>query len=275
MADPPSPDSRPPRPEMRVFLQEIKSHPDDDTPRLVLADWLQEHGDPREAARGEMIRIQVLLHQLHASDPRQDALRRRQNDLLFQHRDDWVGPLMEYVTWRFERGFLHLTARAPKFLRRKVAALATPEVCAWVEALTVEDLRPAYLRAFAQFPLLPHIHTLDISESPMGHKIFQDFIRSPNLFRLRTLYLDGNTLGHADIAALASSPHLAGLTTLDLSRMGVRDETARVLIESPYLKNLTTLWLGRAFVSEKGKADLRQRFGEGVRFTERRRPEPA
>src|SRR6516165_8198243 len=46
------------RPEIRVFLEDIKSHPEDDTPRLILADWLQENGTPDEAARGELLRIE-------------------------------------------------------------------------------------------------------------------------------------------------------------------------------------------------------------------------
>jgi uncharacterized protein (TIGR02996 family) len=42
----------------KAFLQEIILHPDDDTPRLVYADWLDEHGDPD---RAEFIRIQCEL----------------------------------------------------------------------------------------------------------------------------------------------------------------------------------------------------------------------
>ena len=39
------------------FLAAICANPDDDAPRLVYADWLDEHGDPR----GEFIRVQVEL----------------------------------------------------------------------------------------------------------------------------------------------------------------------------------------------------------------------
>ena len=30
-----------------AFLADIRDHPDDDTPRLIYADWLEERGDPR------------------------------------------------------------------------------------------------------------------------------------------------------------------------------------------------------------------------------------
>jgi uncharacterized protein (TIGR02996 family) len=42
-----------PEADLRAFLAAIHAAPDDDTPRLVFADWLEEHED----ARGEMIRL--------------------------------------------------------------------------------------------------------------------------------------------------------------------------------------------------------------------------
>src|SRR2546422_761256 len=42
------------------FLRAICAHPDDDGPRLVYADWLDERGDPR----GEFIRVQCGLAKL-------------------------------------------------------------------------------------------------------------------------------------------------------------------------------------------------------------------
>src|SRR5688572_32283113 len=42
-------------PEADAFLDAIFDHPDDDTPRLVYADWLQEHGQENYA---QFIRLQ-------------------------------------------------------------------------------------------------------------------------------------------------------------------------------------------------------------------------
>jgi uncharacterized protein (TIGR02996 family) len=41
----------------KAFLRAVCEHPDDDRPRLIFADWLDEHGDPR----GEFIRLQCAL----------------------------------------------------------------------------------------------------------------------------------------------------------------------------------------------------------------------
>ncbi len=41
-----------------ALLRAICENPDDDAPRLIYADWLDEHGDPRQA---EFIRVQIEL----------------------------------------------------------------------------------------------------------------------------------------------------------------------------------------------------------------------
>lgn len=65
-------------PELRALLIACHANPDDDTTRLVLADWLQEHDDPR----GELVRLQVRIAALPAGDPEYDAL-------FEQHRKWW------------------------------------------------------------------------------------------------------------------------------------------------------------------------------------------
>ena len=57
-------------PELKALLAACHREPDDDTPRLVLADWLQERDDPR----GELVRLQVRLAAMPANDPEYDAL---------------------------------------------------------------------------------------------------------------------------------------------------------------------------------------------------------
>lgn len=66
-------------PELRALLAACHAHPDDDTARLVLADWLQERDDPR----GELVRAQVRLHALPASE-------RDEYDKLFKFHQRWM-----------------------------------------------------------------------------------------------------------------------------------------------------------------------------------------
>jgi uncharacterized protein (TIGR02996 family) len=53
------------------FLQAIHENPDDDTPRLVYADWLDDHGDP---LRAEFIRLQCASARLPVGSPEQARL---------------------------------------------------------------------------------------------------------------------------------------------------------------------------------------------------------
>ncbi|HEU0029578.1 MAG TPA: TIGR02996 domain-containing protein [Kofleriaceae bacterium] len=99
-----------PRTERDLFAEVIAA-PDDDSLRHVLADQLQERGDPR----GEFIALQLA----HRD-------RERQRALLAQFRHRWLGPLAHAVrrdTCRFERGFLHevyLVEDKPELLARLV-----------------------------------------------------------------------------------------------------------------------------------------------------------
>jgi len=51
--------------EREAFLVAIRAAPEDDTPRLAFADWLQEHGDEPQT---EFIRVQVKLARLADGD---------------------------------------------------------------------------------------------------------------------------------------------------------------------------------------------------------------
>ncbi len=64
-----------------AFLAEIIVHPDDDAPRLIYADYLDEHGESEHAA---FIRVQIeLAHAIPEEMPERIAeLRRRELELL-------------------------------------------------------------------------------------------------------------------------------------------------------------------------------------------------
>src|SRR5205814_138445 len=85
-------------PELLVLLSEVKTDPDDDTPRLILADWLQDHDDPR----GEFIHLQVVRRSLSEDDPRHAPLYQRERQILSRHGLDWLGPLADHAgSWTF------------------------------------------------------------------------------------------------------------------------------------------------------------------------------
>src|SRR5262245_20213239 len=72
-----------------TFLQVIGSSPDDDGPRLLYADYLEEKGDPAGVARAEFIRVQCAQD---ASATVDESLRRRERALLAEHWRAWLKP---------------------------------------------------------------------------------------------------------------------------------------------------------------------------------------
>src|SRR5262245_51105112 len=109
-----------------AFLQAILEQPDDDTVRLIYADWLEEQGNPR----GEFIRVQCALARLPTDDPRRAELEAREATLLAAHRDAWLAPVREIGTeWEFRRGFVEqLTISAPSVLANAEALFALAPV---------------------------------------------------------------------------------------------------------------------------------------------------
>src|SRR2546429_567671 len=87
-----------------AFLQAIRDDPGSDGPRLVYADWLDEHGDPR----GEFVRVQCRLERLAPDDPEAASLRRREAELLEEHRVEWEAVCRDLplTAWRYRRGLL-------------------------------------------------------------------------------------------------------------------------------------------------------------------------
>ena len=66
-----------------ALYRAILDQPDDDAPRLIWADWLDEHGDPD---RAEFVRLQCEWANLDPSDPGRPRLAKRCDDLLSRHR---------------------------------------------------------------------------------------------------------------------------------------------------------------------------------------------
>src|SRR5262245_4046089 len=78
--------------EREAFIEAIAAHPDEDTPRLVFADWLQENG---EADRAEFIRFQYeALYSLYlpARNSRFVKLREHAREVFRLRWPFWIGP---------------------------------------------------------------------------------------------------------------------------------------------------------------------------------------
>jgi uncharacterized protein (TIGR02996 family) len=92
----------------RALLNAIIAAPDDDLPRLVYADWLEEQGRSEGA---EFIRLQCELARVGFDPARRRRLRKRIRQWQYRHGDRWRQelPSDEFAVWGedYDRGFVN------------------------------------------------------------------------------------------------------------------------------------------------------------------------
>jgi uncharacterized protein (TIGR02996 family) len=213
----------------RAFVQDILDHPEDDAPRLVYADWLEEQGGPERAARAEFIRVQYALQALSPGDARRAQLEERERDLRAAHEATWVAPLRELgevQAWEFRRGFVG-----------KVALRAADFLGVAERLFTAAPLRELRLDLAA----------LPSAFSPEQRlELVRRLAASPHLGRLTALEISCGLYAPLDpleVRALAQSEHLRGLTALSLFGRAVCGESLLELLPAPFLPRLTAFRL--------------------------------
>src|SRR5690348_12506827 len=208
-------------PDGRALLNAITDHPDDDTPRLVFADWLEEHNDPD---RARFIRLQVELARVPPwGQP--PAARAEQEAILARRRAEWLAEL----------GLADGTRYDPTFHRGFVAAAR----------LTAAEFLRAGGRLTSRTPLV-HLRLTDV-----GNRM-RKLAACPALGRLRSLSLATTGLGDRAVQTLAESPHIRGLDRLDVSCNRIGAAGARAVLDAG--EGLTDLHLGANRLGPEGAA---------------------
>jgi uncharacterized protein (TIGR02996 family) len=272
-------------PDDEAFLRAVLADPDDDGPRLIYADWLEERGD----VRGEFIALQCRLARLDRDDPARLAMAARVRQLLRGHEAEWARPLRGLAdAWTFRRGFAEEVAVDARTFLAHAPALFQAAPVRRLKLLHVGRLR----RRVAACPDLARLRELDLSGNFLG-PVGGQLLTSANLARLEVLDLDGNAMGgggmraltaaalpgslveldlsfnglrNAGAVALAEGPSLERLRVLRLARNGIGTAGALALAASPHLEALTTLDLRGNLPGTQGTAALRERFGPRVRL---------
>jgi uncharacterized protein (TIGR02996 family) len=227
------------------FLEAIRARPGANAVRLVYADWLEEHGNPR----ARFIRLQCQAAKLVPSHPRRRALESEAHALLLRHEADWLGPLLGHVSnWEFHRGLLRsVTVEAATFLAQAET---------WLPRLPLlgVHLRKAkgHLVALAACPQLAHLNALYLADNHLDDDDLQALCRSPHLHRLTELYLQANHFSAAGMRALASSRHLPRLRNLNLAATLLGTAEMRALVRSRQLRRLRYLDLTMTFLEVEG-----------------------
>lgn len=194
------------------LLHEIFATPDDDLPRLIYADWLDEKGDPR----GEFIRVQCELARLPNDDPRCEKLRNREKELLEAYECSWTPPNQLSLFYEWRRGFVAILRPCTRGLfngEDSLKVLAEFPLAVELEfGISMRD------EEFRHMPDLPNLQTFGV----MGNsRISNASVPKIGKWRtLRRLTLSSDTITDGAL------PHLSDLhelRELDLSYTGITD----------------------------------------------------
>jgi uncharacterized protein (TIGR02996 family) len=260
--------------EYESFLRAIFDTPEDDTPRLVYADFLEENGEPD---RAELIRVQCQLAALRRrSEPvERHELRNRERELL-----DKLHPELELIHWTpeerarigLDRGFLtepravicpgelgDMAAAREKIVRSRPHWFG-------VKSLAVQPgwfLYPEHVEVLFGLAALQRVAEWDLGgyvEEVAGGPQTAD----AGAYALIDMNVEP-VITAAGVEALARNRGARRITALVLTYNNLDNDAARALARSPYLVNLKRLEF-RQGNNLRGRTwqQLIERFGEAV-----------
>jgi uncharacterized protein (TIGR02996 family) len=263
MAPPPIPA------EQAALLAAIVAEPDDDTPRLVYADWLEEHSDAEQAA---FIRDSI---KLSLTKPTAKSWKTLYNRLWNLERDSgrkWLKPLgIESGAPNFTRGLAEsLFYEEPEDYFREQKAI--------FRFLPIEHLgfgigggtgfTDKHLQKLAKAPELARLRSLELHDHmDCRTQYWKKFFHSPHLKNLTYLRIVGCEFLDGEVEALASSPALKNLGELELCGMEVGIGGCRALAKSRHLKKLEKLSIIENNFWDEFEAAvdlLEKRFADGL-----------
>jgi uncharacterized protein (TIGR02996 family) len=216
-----------------TFLQAILDDPDDDSVRLIYADWLDERGDAESAARAEFIRVQCALVRQASLDERR-RLVERELLLLRTHAAEWLRPLRQYsAEGIFHRGFLYSVRLSMSDFLAGADELFRLAPIQDVHLYATQDELPKcrlLLPQLAACPDLVRLTALNLCRTLLDSHAIEALAVSEYLTRLEDLNLSDNRIGDGGLRALASAPFFRRLSRLDLSDNQVGPAGVRALL---------------------------------------------
>jgi uncharacterized protein (TIGR02996 family) len=265
----------------RALIQAIIANPDDDLPRLVYADWLDDHGRPE---RAKYIRVECELAGLVMGLP---ATKNREKAL-----DDWVFALDgdHVIAWHreakavvpkhpqtcflFDRGMpAELVCTVNYFVEHGAAVFEQHPIT----AVRLATLVRKHVRLLAGCPTSAKVQSVRLTEKVQEDAVFSLLADWPfplaKSWRFSASVIDMTTkrwreqwAGRARMIAASGLP--GQVRRLDLTGCGIGNVGGQALAASPRLRNLELLDLRDNPLDKATKAALRKQFGSRVLFSD-------
>jgi len=221
--------------DREALLAAIRCAPDDDLPRLVYADWLEENGEsmpPEERSsardRAEFIRAQIEACRAEPYSPAaRAAAQRASRRLTPANREAWTAHLRDKILdAAFERGFIERITVDAAVFPRDAQALFEAEP---IRALRLTRPNPRFadwevlLEPCFEPSCLRQIAALDVRNVELPFSDCEKLAEAPALTGLITLALGGNPLFPQWVRGVLESqswPRLTGLDLAEIANLG-------------------------------------------------------
>ena len=206
-----------------ALYRAVCEHPNEDTPRLIFADLVEEEGDSLRAA---FIRTQVELARVPDYDPLWAQCRRRNPDALrgwgMAHTLPQLPGDFSWRAFQFSRGF------------------------PWRASVLKLD---AFLQSGEQLFKTAPIQAMELDHTCGIAKQFNQFVECPHLERVHRLEFTHTRFAELPMKQLGWSAFTVNLTELAFEGHAIESDGLRMLAESPLFSRLRRLELSHAALS--------------------------
>lgn len=281
-----------------ALLATVLAKPEDDLPRLVFADWMEESGQPALIARAHFIRAQIEAENHPLGTPERDRLDALANRLYLMCSHEWAYELPGWLAqdrdridddrlpqpkpYGYRRGFVadvelslaDLWTRGHQIF--EVAPVQTVRVSGFHAEFPIPPVIFGMLFYLNQITTLqleylaPHLFA-DIELGPQDIEepsLFLDLMSAFTLRKVRCLIL--NNLDLTDLwlqqfaRRLPESAFAASLTELNLAHNQLTDASAWFILTSQAFQSITQLNVAANRLGSDARRFLRTRFGDGL-----------
>lgn len=264
-----------------AFVKAIRANPDDDTARLVFADWYEEHGQPDRAA---YVRTACQLARLPLADPAYPAVQKRASELYAEHHEAWTEGWPDGLEWSFDRGLLTGVCGPLSLIANHWKKLFERHP---IHRVRVSDtVSTSAKRAKVELAWLPLVDDLRVYWGDPTNHLFDAF--EPKALSFRRLWIDGDP--DADqIRKLLSGPTRERIESFRYINCRYTYDTARdrrnhhrvafhdlvtKLNRAPALRELGVLLGGQSFGPDDLRNVLARDFAPNLEYLELSAAEP-
>jgi len=245
-----------------ALLAEICANPDDDTARLVFADWLDENGEGKRAA---YIRAAVQLNRLEEADTPAATMQSFLTDMRLLNRENKLyDRVVDWSQIDPDLAAIHAAEKAQKAVRlpRQAVSENLPKIAGvkfdvedvggFYNEVVVRDPAAFVANAEAIFRAAP-IYYLNFTDQTVTASQMREFAATGYLARVR--WLTFANIEPEAIRVLGNHPDTAGVTMLEMYCTDRPSELIEQFVAGPHWTGLNQLIVSGSDVINGGDPD--------------------